>query len=216
MIRRLREDREFYRNAYDSVTYFRDLIDMIRDPSGVRVHQMAYYLWRGAHDGLDALVNRGGIMGVHGFSYWHAGLEASLAPLCASTKGAGLGQGHRDGQGALGSPGGGLLRRGTVGRRPCPDLRAQRRQPGHRQHARATTRATRDMYALDPAAHPMMKGRTEGVGGRARNWRGARSMSTAHTWARPTTSARRTARCSATSEQLKQAGHRRRLQGRRG
>ena len=28
---------------------------------------------------VKTLVNRGGIMGVHGFGYWHAGLEASRA-----------------------------------------------------------------------------------------------------------------------------------------
>ncbi len=166
VIRRLREDREFYRNAYDSVTYFRDLIDMIRDPSGVRVHQMAYYLWRGAHDGLDALVNRGGIMGVHGFSYWHAGLEASRALLridqvLASDKATETDKALArqaavfyaavlwdDDHAPISVPSGVNL--GTA------NMPVQ--QQGYR-----------DMYALYLAAHPMMKGRTEGVGGRARN-----------------------------------------------
>ncbi|HOF88389.1 MAG TPA: hypothetical protein PLZ36_09845, partial [Armatimonadota bacterium] len=79
VVRKLREDQAFYRSAYNSVTYFRDLLDMLRDDSGIRVHQMAYSLWRSAHDGLNTLVNGLGIMGGGGFGYWHAGLEASRA-----------------------------------------------------------------------------------------------------------------------------------------
>ncbi|MHB9133468.1 MAG: hypothetical protein ACYDBB_20575 [Armatimonadota bacterium] len=79
MIEKIRKDPEFYRFAYNSVTYYRDLIDMWRDDKGPLVHAMAYNIWLGAHDGLQTLVNGQGIFGGGGFGYWHAGLAASRA-----------------------------------------------------------------------------------------------------------------------------------------
>ncbi|MHB9024906.1 MAG: hypothetical protein ACYC7E_12145 [Armatimonadota bacterium] len=164
MVRRLREDDGFYRAAYNSVTYYRDLLDMIRDKTGNRVHLMAYDLWRGAHDGLNTLVNRGGIMGSHGFGYWHAGLEGSrallridqvlasdlateedkaLARQTAVFYGAALwDDDHAPLTGIAG------VNLGTA------NMPVQ--QQGYR-----------DMYALYLSSHPMMKGRTEGVLDRA-------------------------------------------------
>jgi hypothetical protein len=164
-IRRLREDQEFYRAAYNSVTYFRDLLDMIRDDSGVRVHQMAYYLWRGAHDGLDTLVNRGGIMGTHGFGYWHAGLEGSRAlmridQVLASDK-------ATDADKAL-------VRQAAVFYAAAlwDDDHAPLSVPAGVNLGTANMpvqqQGYRDMYALYLATHPMMQERTNSVWERAR------------------------------------------------
>jgi hypothetical protein len=165
VVRKLREDPEFFRGAYNSVTYFRDLLDMIKDQSGARVHTMAYFLWRGAHDGLDTLVNRGGIMGTHGFGYWHAGLEGSralmridqvLASDKASDEDKALARQAAlfyatalwdDDHAPLSVPSGVNL--GTA------NMPVQ--QQGYR-----------DMYALYLATHPMMKERAAGVAERAR------------------------------------------------
>ncbi|NQU22729.1 MAG: hypothetical protein HQ567_15740 [Candidatus Nealsonbacteria bacterium] len=164
LLRRLREDDNVYRDAYNSVTYTRDLIDMIRDPSGARVHRMAGDLWRGAHDGLDKLVSGGGIMGAHGFGYWHAGLEASRALLridqvLASDKATEADKA--------------LVRQAAVFYAAVlwDDDHAPLSVPSGVNLGTANMpvqqQGYRDMYALYLASHPMMKGRAGGVLDRA-------------------------------------------------
>ena len=166
VIRRLREDPDFYRAAYNSVTYYRDLIDMIRDRSGARVHQMACDLWRGAHDGMDTLVNRGGIMGTHGFGYWHAGLEASRSLLRIDQVLASDNATEADKA---------LVRQAALFYAAVlwDDDHAPLSVPSGVNLGTANMpvqqQGYRDMYALYLASHPLMKGRTEGVWERARN-----------------------------------------------
>ena len=161
MIQRIRTDRDFYNFAYGAVSYYRDLIDMWKDDTGERVHLMATSLWKGAHDGLNTLVNGGGI---YAFGYWHAGLEASRALMRAdqvlssdlATEADKLAVREAlvfyastlwdDDHAPLSVPAGVNL--GTAN------------MPVQQQNYR-------EMYALFLATHPMMKGRSEGVGERA-------------------------------------------------
>lgn len=78
VVKNIREDQRFYGFAYNAVSYYRDMIDMWRDDSGDKVHAMAFSLWLGAHFGMRALVSR---MGIYGFSYWNAGLDASRSMM---------------------------------------------------------------------------------------------------------------------------------------
>jgi hypothetical protein len=83
LIEHVRSDKAYYSFVYNAVSYYRDLIDMWRDDTGQRVHAMAGGIWAMAHDALERAVNQGGIIGDHGFSYWHGGLDASRSLLRA-------------------------------------------------------------------------------------------------------------------------------------
>jgi hypothetical protein len=160
VVRRLREDEAFYRAAYNTVTYYRDLIDMVRDPSGARVHRMAGDLWRGAHDALNTLVNRGGILGAHGFAYWHAGLDASRALLRIDQV---LASDKATEADKL------LVRQAAVFYAAAlwDDDHAPLSVPSGVNLGTANMpvqqQGYRDMYALYLASHPMMQGRAQGV-----------------------------------------------------
>ncbi len=163
MTERIRTDQGFYNFAYNAVSYYRDLIDMWRDESGDRVHQMADLLWRGAHDGLNTLVNGGGI---YGFGYWHAGLEASRALMRADQILSSDLATEADRQAVRQAL---IFYASTI----WDDDHAPLSVPAGVNLGTANMpiqqQNYREMYALFLPEHPMMEGRTGGVGERALN-----------------------------------------------
>ncbi len=161
MIQRIRTDDDYYRFAYNAVSYYRDLIDMWRDETGERVHQMSDSLWRGAHDALNTLVNGGGI---YAFGYWHAGLEGSRALMRADQVLASDFATEADKDAVRTA----LIFYASV---LWDDDHAPLSVPAGVNLGTANMPVQqqnfREMYALYLSQHPMMQGRTEGVAERA-------------------------------------------------
>ena len=74
VIARVRSDPDYYHRLYDAEPSARPLLEMWRDPSGAKLHELAGSIAATARDLLDALVNGDGIYAFP-FHYWHGGLE---------------------------------------------------------------------------------------------------------------------------------------------
>ncbi|MGD0362295.1 MAG: aryl-sulfate sulfotransferase, partial [Bryobacteraceae bacterium] len=74
LIGRVRSGPDDYHRLYNDEPAARPLLDMWRDPSGAKLHELAAGIAATAHDLLDALVNGDGIYDFH-YHYWHGGLE---------------------------------------------------------------------------------------------------------------------------------------------
>ncbi|MHB9131777.1 MAG: hypothetical protein ACYDBB_11900 [Armatimonadota bacterium] len=168
VVRRLREDNRYYREAYRAVPSpaSRETIDMIRDDSGVLVRQIAATLWRDAHDNLNKLVNGEGIIGGNGFTYWHAGLAGNHAlmridQILASDKATATDK-------ALAKQVAVFYATVLWDNDHVPLFGEAKVNLGT-ANMPIQQQGYRDMYALFLATHPMMKDRTGGVWERARN-----------------------------------------------
>ena len=80
LIARVRTDPAEYHRLYDAEPSARPLLDMWRDPTGAKIHELAAEVSGTAHDLLDALVNGDGIYNFK-FHYWMGGLEMTRAAV---------------------------------------------------------------------------------------------------------------------------------------
>jgi len=163
MIERLRNDPEFHRRAYDTVTYTRPLIDAWCDATGAKREAVLEQLAADAGDLLRRHVEGDGAMDFH-VHYWHGSLRMSRAAAWLDSLLAApdlMGEQRQRCKAIL------ALYAAVVWDDDVVPL-----FEGHGLNLGTANmpvqyQGVRDLYALMLARHPMMRGRAEGVWQRA-------------------------------------------------